>query len=142
MTVPIIAWLWAGLLLGVSFIATPAKFLAPSLSLAEALDVGRATFSVLKWVECAAAVALLLGLLQQKRSWVLLGLVGPTMMILLVQYLVMLPILDARVERILQGTVLPPSTLHWVYTGIELAKIALLVATGIVAYRLYAVSPQ
>lgn len=36
----LLAVLWAGLLLGVSFLATPVKFLAPSLSLPVALDVG------------------------------------------------------------------------------------------------------
>jgi hypothetical protein len=34
-------FVWAGLLLGVSFVATPAKFLAPTLGLAQAWDVGR-----------------------------------------------------------------------------------------------------
>jgi hypothetical protein len=42
----IAAILWLGLLLGVSFLATPAKFLAPSLALPVALDVGRHTFAV------------------------------------------------------------------------------------------------
>ncbi len=39
-----ILFIWAGLLLGVSFIATPAKFLAPSLPMAQALDVGDGPF--------------------------------------------------------------------------------------------------
>ena len=41
----IVATLWLGLLLGVAFLATPAKFLAPGL-LPVALDVGR-TFAVI-----------------------------------------------------------------------------------------------
>ncbi len=97
--------------------------------------MGRATFSVLKWVECGAAVALLLSLLQQKHSWILVSLFATTVVILLVQYLAMLPLLDARVEQILQGAVLPASPLHRVYTGIELVKFALLVIIGVVAYR-------
>ena len=32
--------LWAGLAIGVAFLATPAKFLAPSLSLTVALELG------------------------------------------------------------------------------------------------------
>ena len=44
-------FVWAGLLLGVAFVATPAKFLAPSLPLAQALDVGRWTFHVLSIIE-------------------------------------------------------------------------------------------
>src|SRR5690606_30735313 len=49
----LLAVLWTGLLLGVSFLATPVKFLAPSLSLPVALDVGRQTFMVFNWVEVA-----------------------------------------------------------------------------------------
>lgn len=33
-------FVWGGLLLGVAFVATPAKFLAPSLPLAQALEGG------------------------------------------------------------------------------------------------------
>jgi hypothetical protein len=50
-TIAAIFFIWAGLLIGVSFVATPAKFLAPSLALAQALDVGRWTFYVLAWIE-------------------------------------------------------------------------------------------
>jgi hypothetical protein len=44
-------FVWSGLLIGVSFVATPAKFLAPSLQLPQALDVGRWTFHVLTLME-------------------------------------------------------------------------------------------
>jgi hypothetical protein len=50
-------FIWAGLLLGVSFVATPAKFLAPSLPMTQALDVGRWTFHVLAWTEWGFVVA-------------------------------------------------------------------------------------
>ncbi len=43
---PQLLLIWAGVALGVAFVATPAKFLAPSLSLPVALDVGRHTFAV------------------------------------------------------------------------------------------------
>ena len=51
-----ILFLWAGLLFGVSFVATPAKFLAPSLPMAQALDVGRWTFHVLALIEWGLVV--------------------------------------------------------------------------------------
>lgn len=38
-----LAVFYAGVLIGVSFIATPAKFLAQSITLAQAFDVGRWT---------------------------------------------------------------------------------------------------
>ena len=71
--------LWAGLAIGVAFLATPAKFLAPSLSLTVALEVGRHTFRVYNGVE----LALVLGLLvlgaasRQRRRWYF-GLGAPT----------------------------------------------------------------
>ena len=39
-----IALVWAGVAIGGSLIATPAKFQAPSLSMTTALEVGRAQF--------------------------------------------------------------------------------------------------
>src|SRR5690606_9509596 len=50
---------WIGALLGVSFLATPVKFLAPSLTLPVALDVGRQTFHWLNRVEIVLAAATL-----------------------------------------------------------------------------------
>lgn len=43
--------LWLGMLIGVSFIGTPAKFGAATLSLPVALDVGRTTFALFNWIE-------------------------------------------------------------------------------------------
>ena len=48
----VLALVWFGVLAGVSFLATPIKFMAPSLSLSVALDVGRQTFAALNPLEC------------------------------------------------------------------------------------------
>lgn len=59
---------WAGVVIGVSFLATPAKFLAPTLTLPVALYVGRHTFGVLRPVEIAwAALTLVLAWLGRSR---------------------------------------------------------------------------
>lgn len=50
---------WAGMLIGVSFLATQATFLAPSLSLQVALDVGRQTFALFGTVEVVCGTLLL-----------------------------------------------------------------------------------
>jgi len=42
-----LAWVWMGIVIGVSFLATPVKFTADSLTRPVALDVGRATFHAL-----------------------------------------------------------------------------------------------
>ena len=132
--VTLLAWLWAGLVLGVSFVATPVKFLAPSLSLADALAVGRVTFAALQWIECVVVVALAVLVwitTPRRRALVLLGFI---VAILLCQYVWMLPILDARVQAIIDGQHLPSSFLHWIYTALEFGKVALLVAIGLISF--------
>src|SRR6187551_3253811 len=56
----LIPTLWIGMLVGVCFIAAPAKFRAPSLSIKVALDVGRTTFAA--W---------------NNKEWLLLALMTP-----------------------------------------------------------------
>ena len=48
-----IAYVWLGLVLGVSFLATPVKFRAKSLTRPVALDVGRTTFHAFGKLEVA-----------------------------------------------------------------------------------------
>lgn len=133
-TLTLLAWLWAGLVLGVSFVATPVKFLAPSLSLADALAVGRVTFAALQWIECVAVVALavLVWITTPRRR--VLALLGVIVAILVCQYVWMLPILDVRVQAIMDGQHLPASFLHWIYAVLELVKVALLVVIGLTGF--------
>lgn len=126
------ALLWAGMVLGVSFLATPVKFLAPSLALLPALDVGRQTFFALNRVELALGLTLaVLGWrssvprLGRKLAWVM-----PWLLVLL-QGAWLLPLLDARVEQMLAGGVPPPSQLHQVYIGVELVKLVWLLGLGL-----------
>lgn len=130
-----VAWVWAGLVLGVSFVATPVKFLAPSLSLADAMEVGRVTFTALQWIECAAVLGMAALLYLDRSRGLRLVLFGVVAAVLAGEYLWLLPILDARVETILQGQDLPPSALHWGYTVIEGIKVLLLIALGWLSAR-------
>lgn len=126
----VVALVWVGLLLGVSFIATPAKFLAPSLTVPVALDVGRYTFEIFSMVEVIAAIVLLscAVLSQCGRSVVFIGvLVGG---FVAVQFLWLLPVLDARVEIILQGERPENSGLHSLYIALEAGKVVLLSFIG------------
>ena len=134
MAATLLAWLWAGLVLGVSFVATPVKFLAPSLSLADALAVGRVTFEALKWIECVAVVALAATIWTAAPRRRELALLGVIVVILLCQYAWMLPVLDARVQTIIDGRNLPPSALHWIYTALEFVKVGMLVVVGLATF--------
>ena len=134
LAVTLLAWLWGGLVLGVSFVATPVKFLAPSVSLADALAVGRVTFEALKWIECVALAALVLVIYMARPKRHVLVLSSAVVAILLCQYAWMLPILDARVDTIIEGQELPDSSLHWIYTVLEFLKVALLVVVGLTGF--------
>lgn len=131
-----IIFIWAGVLLGVSFIATPAKFLAPSLPLAQALDVGRWTFHVLALIEWPIAIALLAALFMcRPRPLVAIACLAAIVVILATQTLYLRPLLDGRVLAIIAGQNVPPSQWHEVFIGLELLKLLLIVAAGITLSR-------
>lgn len=128
----VLALLWAGMLLGVSFLATPVKFLAPSLTLPVALDVGRHTFGVFSVVEIAGALALLATaiVVRQRRRMLFFALLIGALVAL--QSFWLLPVLDARVELILQGAMPEDSELHSLYIALDATKLALL---GLIAWH-------
>ena len=129
-----LAVLWAGLVIGVSFLATPAKFLAPSLPLAAALDVGRQTFFVLNRTELVlGAILAVLGSVRAPSFRPLAWAVPGSLALLQAGWL--LPLLDARVQQVLDGGTPPESLLHAVYVGIEVAKLGTLLALGLAARR-------
>ena len=125
------ALLWAVMVLGVSFLATPAKFLAPSLDLPTALDVGRHTFGVFIPIEVAWAVlAAALALAAAPGRWVWAP-VAVACGVVALQAAWLSPVLDARVGIILAaGGVPPEAPLHAVYIGLEAAKLVALMALG------------
>jgi hypothetical protein len=127
--------LWAGLSAGVAFLATPAKFMAPSLSLPVAPDVGRHTFRVYNDVELALLGTLIvLGAWSKARRSRYLALVVPGAVVA-AQALWLIPMLDARVTTILAGGEPPQSDLHALYIGAELLKLLCLLWFGLADLR-------
>lgn len=144
----VVSLVWIGALLGVSFLATPVKFLAPTLTLPVALDVGRQTFHWYNRVELVIAAATLIAALAWDRPRMLgRGVANETphgasalpyatlvasflLAIVLLQGFVLLPPLDARVETIIQGGMPPPSVLHDVYVVVEAVKLGALVGAA------------
>lgn len=126
------AILWLGLVLGVSFLATPVKFSAPSLTLSVALDVGRVTFSLFNSVEMVMAALLMVLSLRRgvpKLRFTLSLLLAAAVA---VQALWLLPALTERVDMIARGEVpLPPSAHHIGYVSIEAAKTVMLAILGV-----------
>ena len=126
---------WLGLLIGVSFVATPVKFTAPTLEYAPALDVGRVTFGLFSKVEWGVAALLLLAT----------GIAGlprlPSLgaaalgLLLAAQAIWLLPILDVRVAAVIAGQPLPPTWHHTAYGVLEAVKAALLLALAVIGAR-------
>lgn len=137
-------FIWAGLLLGVSFIATPAKFLAPSLPLAQALDVGRWTFHVLGLIEWGllAVVGMLILVAwmrlgqggRQGAGLVLLLLAGVAATLVLETFWLR-PALDARALQIIAGHSAAPSAQHTLYIAFEIVKLLLILAAAVAGAR-------
>ncbi len=137
-----LAFVWAGIVVGISFLEAPVKFTAPSLTLPVGLDVGRHVFAALNRTELvlALASAVLVWSARARRGvWMALGVAW---LVVLVQTAWLLPALDARAVVIIAGGHPPASTgLHLLYGLAEGLKVLALLAAGGVASR-PAVAPR
>lgn len=125
-----IAFLWAGMTIGVGMIATPARFAAETITRPIAIDVGRNVFGALNKAELAALIILLIVVRlsgQAARRW---AMVGVLTLIVLAQSAWLLPELTARAELIISGVEPPHSYAHAIYSSMELVKIGLLFTIG------------
>ena len=125
-----VCFLWVGMTVGVSMIATPVRFTAESITRPVALDVGRVVFAALNKAELALLVALLLvvRLAGLARQW--WGVCAFLALLVLAQGVWLIPELAARTDIIVSGGEPPPSHAHAIYSALELAKIAALLFVG------------
>ena len=122
--------LWAGVLIGVSFLAAPAKFNAATLTLPVAMDVGRHEFGALNLAEITlAAITLALAAYARAERAIWFGLAIPAGVVIL-QALWLLPVLDVRAEMIIQGETPPSAPWHTLYITIEVLKLLALLVIG------------
>jgi hypothetical protein len=132
----VIALVWLGMLIGVSFLATPVKFVVQDLSMPVALQVGRATFALFSRVEWLLAAALLFAAGWRWRTRpVVLTLAVATGAAVLAQGAWLLPALDVRVAMIVAGGTPPASPHHALYAGIEAMKAIALAVLAAMALR-------
>ena len=125
-----VCFLWTGMTVGVSMIATPVRFTAASITRPVALDVGRVVFAALNKAELVALALLLLivriaGL--TRKWWAFCAILA---LIVLAQGIWLIPELAARTDIIIAGGEPPPSYAHAIYSSLELVKIALLLFLG------------
>jgi hypothetical protein len=129
----VVLLLWAGILFGVSFLATPVKFSAPSLTLPVAIEVGRSTFALLNRVELGcAAISVGLLIVGASRTLSVCLSAGVAVLGVLLETFWLLPVLDQRAQAVIDGAMPTASSLHDVYIGIDLAKLAGLLVAAVV----------
>lgn len=130
-----VAFIWSGLVLGLSFIEAPLKFQAPGITRELGLGIGRLVFGALNRAEILLAIAALAALWISKAgraASVFFALVGA---IVVTQTVWLLPVLDERAALTIRG-VPPPSTFHHVlFIALEVTKVVALIGLGIVASR-------
>lgn len=125
---------WAGLVVGVSFLSTRAKFLAPSITLRVALDVGRQTFRILCKTDVLLAAAASVLCIVKPNLGTVLGLLT-IWCVILTEHFWLLPVLDLRAGIHMAGRRLAPSYHHVLFVRFEALKAVLLLicsATAII----------
>lgn len=127
------ATFWFALVIGVSFLATTAKFLAPSLTLPVALDVGMHTFRVLNKVEWVLSALLLLIVLAGMRSKLAALAAAIAVLCVVAETFWLYPILDQRTAIIIAGGQPPKTIHHEIFVYLQGLKLVLLLVIVFVA---------
>lgn len=125
---PFFAILWAGLALGATLIATPAKFLAPSLTLPTALEIGRVTFYWVGIAEAALCISFIIAILTFGGIRWRIAIIP--IVLFAIQRIGLMPVLDARTVEIIAGNPVKESNIHNIYIYLEFAKFFALITIG------------
>ncbi|MFT7868864.1 MULTISPECIES: hypothetical protein [Amycolatopsis] len=121
------------MVLAISFLEAPLKFRVPGVTLPLGLAIGRVVFAALNRVEVLFALTLAGCLVFGPRTTTAVVLGAAAVVVLLVQLLAVRPALTRRSDRVLAGETGPRSRAHLGYVGLEVLKVAALLAFGIVS---------
>ena len=127
-----IALLWAGMIIGISFLESWVKFRAPSLTREIGLDVGRTVFKFFHHVQnVLLLLSIVLSVFAQFPliDWLLL--LGLTI-ILSMQLFWLFPQLNRRADAIIAGINPSPSPIHTFYGVTEILKWCILLTLAFI----------
>lgn len=123
------AFLWAGLVLGISFLEAPLKFTAPHITLELGLGIGQIVFQAMSKIEMIFFLGILASYGRQIKQFL-----QPVPIIMavvfLIQYFILLPQLDDRATQILSGATVADSHTHIIYIVLEVIKLISLLLFG------------
>ncbi len=126
-----VTFIWAGMVLGISFLEAPLKFQAPNITLALGLGIGRLVFAALNKFEILFMLVIAIAAWRAKFVLSAKLIVSILAFILVIQTFYLLPLLDTRAQLIIDGNTPPASPHHWTYIILEVCKLALLVWLGV-----------
>lgn len=125
-----VCFLWVGMTIAITMVATPARFTAATATREIALDVGRVVFAAHNKAEFVALVLLLIIVRvsgSAARFWPQCAALA---LIVLAQATWLMPELSARTDIVVSGGTPPPSYIHGIYSSLELVKLGLLCWIG------------
>jgi len=125
-----ITFVWLGFVLAISFFEAPIKFLAPSISIEEGVEIGQLVFNWMNKVELVFVILLsapwVTNKMPAKEKWPL----SLLFVIVLVQLIYLLPALDEQAQLLFDGKSGRNPFFHTAYVVCEIAKVLLLVILG------------
>lgn len=126
-----VTFVWLGMVLAISFLEAPLKFHAPNVTLQIGLGIGRLVFRALNTVEVVFALVLLAIVLSGPMQARIAVAFAVAFLMLAIQLIAVRPRLTRRSDDVLAGNEGPRSRVHYVYVGLEVVKVAALIAAGI-----------
>ena len=124
--VALVAALWLGFVLAISFMESWLRFRAPGVTRVIGLSIGKLVFKALNRVEWALAAATAMLVITGPAGTTVTVLACALFALLAVQTFLLLPHLDRRVDRIVAGEQPPRSPAHAAFVAMEMAKASLL----------------
>lgn len=129
--ISVLALLWSGMIVGISFFESWIKFRTPSLKREVGLDVGRTVFGAFQFAQIILLIILLIaGFISYflPRYWPFLLIVT---VIVLIQQFFLFPRLKRRVDLIMAGQKQLSTRDHAIYGLLEVLKLMALMSLGI-----------
>lgn len=128
--------IWLGMVIGISFVEAPLKFKAPNITLILGLGIGKLIFSALNKFELIFSATVLIWLLKEYASLPITSLVILVIPIGLVaiQSFWLFPILNARIDSLVNGIAIAKTNHHFYYVGFECMKTLFLLISFIKVY--------
>ncbi|MBY8881985.1 hypothetical protein [Actinacidiphila acidipaludis] len=129
-----VTFVWLGMVLAISFLEAPLKFRAPGVTIPIGLGIGRLVFRALNLVEAVFAVVVIALVATAGPTAAAVALTAVAAAVLVVQLVAVRPPLNRRSDAVLAGE--DPaehrSSVHLFYVGLEIVKVAALIALGCV----------